>query len=1047
MKLKRVELRAYGPFTDAVLDFGAGESALHVVHGRNEAGKSTTLRAIRGLLFGIERRTADDHVHPYKHLRVGGVLVAVDGTELGVLRRKADKNDLLDLNGDEVVDPTRLARLLGGVDEDLFRAMYGLDHDSLRRGGEALLRGEGEIGASLMDAGLGGRGIHAVIADLEAQAEDLYAPRAQKRHLNEALRDYREAQKHLKAEEVSAEAWRAQQAAIERWRGECDRLREERRVLASERHRLQCLVAVLSPLAKRDALRSERRALGEVPDISEDAMQARAAAEQELDACGREEKRVGADLEERQRRREAIVFSEGLADVPEEVIDDLGYRLNVHRKALADRPRLVARLEQHEDEARTVLRRLGRPPSLDGAEALRVPTGLAARIRELASQGAALEAELGHARRSREEAAGRRADLERRLCARVGLERPGDTGPFDWPVPLEETVDRYATELADVERDRERIVSELDQVEDRAAEVEREIEALESAGDVPTVAQLEQARAERDRRWKDVRGKGAGDGAVGPFEEAMARADEVADRLRREAQRVAVHARLASERTGLLRAKERAHDRLEALEARAAEVDARWQKEWRPAGVVPRSPPEMRAWLRELADARASAEAERTASVRLEEQTRALDQWRADWGDAMAGLGLGPQATAAEAHAVLDELGTLFGKLQEARELRQRIAGMDRDAEALATSVRSLVQAHAADLEGAAVVAQGEALVKRWQQAQKAREERARLDEDIARKTVAQAELADRRERSQDTIRRLLAQAGCNDLDALREAEGRARRARDLEGRIAELEGQILDAGQGASLEALEGEARGREASELRARLEDIDRDLEDLEEREHASNQQLWGAEAGLDRLRERSAAESAAEAEAALARVRTHAHQYVRLRLAATLLRQELERYRERHQGPVLGRANELFPRLTLGAYRGVKAGFASNDEPVLVCVRQDGKEVGVEGLSDGTRDQLYLSLRVATFEHQARAGQVLPIVLDDVFVHFDDERARAGLEVLGELAHSAQVLFFTHHARLVELAREAVPPDRLRLHDLDALRGRTPSAVVGV
>ena len=46
-------------------------------------------------------------------------------------------------------------------------------------------------------------------------------------------------------------------------------------------------------------------------------------------------------------------------------------------------------------------------------------------------------------------------------------------------------------------------------------------------------------------------------------------------------------------------------------------------------------------------------------------------------------------------------------------------------------------------------------------------------------------------------------------------------------------------------------------------------------------------------------------------------------------------------------------------------------------------------------------------------------MPLVLDDVFVHFDDERTRAALEVLAELSRVVQVLLFTHHARVVELA----------------------------
>jgi uncharacterized protein YhaN len=53
--------------------------------------------------------------------------------------------------------------------------------------------------------------------------------------------------------------------------------------------------------------------------------------------------------------------------------------------------------------------------------------------------------------------------------------------------------------------------------------------------------------------------------------------------------------------------------------------------------------------------------------------------------------------------------------------------------------------------------------------------------------------------------------------------------------------------------------------------------------------------------------------------------------------------------------------------------------------------------------------------------------------VLIHFDEDRARAALEVLGELAARVQVLFFSHSARLVELARTAVPASRLFVHEL--------------
>jgi uncharacterized protein YhaN len=154
--------------------------------------------------------------------------------------------------------------------------------------------------------------------------------------------------------------------------------------------------------------------------------------------------------------------------------------------------------------------------------------------------------------------------------------------------------------------------------------------------------------------------------------------------------------------------------------------------------------------------------------------------------------------------------------------------------------------------------------------------------------------------------------------------------------------------------------------------------------------------------------------------------------VKLAQAVLARQIEQYRQRNQGPILGRSSELFRQLTLGRYDGLKAGFDDHDRAVLRCLR-GGKEVDVDALSDGTRDQLYLALRLASLERYSAANPPMPLVVDDILIHFDDERARAALEVLGELATRTQVLFFTHHQRLVELARAAVPTDRLREHEL--------------
>ena len=57
MKILRLDLRAFGPFSDVSLDLAAGSEGFHLIYGPNEAGKSSALRALRNLLYGIPGNT------------------------------------------------------------------------------------------------------------------------------------------------------------------------------------------------------------------------------------------------------------------------------------------------------------------------------------------------------------------------------------------------------------------------------------------------------------------------------------------------------------------------------------------------------------------------------------------------------------------------------------------------------------------------------------------------------------------------------------------------------------------------------------------------------------------------------------------------------------------------------------------------------------------------------------------------------------------------------------------------------------------------------
>ena len=183
-------------------------------------------------------------------------------------------------------------------------------------------------------------------------------------------------------------------------------------------------------------------------------------------------------------------------------------------------------------------------------------------------------------------------------------------------------------------------------------------------------------------------------------------------------------------------------------------------------------------------------------------------------------------------------------------------------------------------------------------------------------------------------------------------------------------------------------------------------------------------------------AAARAAAARQEALADMREVAERYTRVRVAAFLLQWAIERYRREKQAPLLQRASQLFATLTGGSFASLRVDFDEHDRAHLIGVRPDSTTVHVPGMSTGTADQLYLALRVASVTDYLHRASPLPFIADDLFINFDDERAAAGFRVLGQLGDATQVLFFTHHEHLVEIARSTLG-ERISVVYLDSER----------
>ena len=1177
MKVLQLNLLAFGPFTDTPLDFSEGDQGFQLVYGPNEAGKSSALRALRQLLYGIPERSTDGFLHPYGKLRIGGALLHSDGTRLGFVRRKGRTNTLHTEDDKSVMDESLLRRFLGEIDGPLFTTMFGISHEDLVRGGEEIVRGGGDVGHALFAAGAGITDLRKIQQDLQNEAEALFAPAASRRPINEAFSEIRRSEASLRDAQLPGQEWEKHERALRDALGlkvKVVRLIEERQ---TERNRLERIRDALPFIARHKELLSEFEVYADAIIVPPNFKDRRIALLTDLKVAESQKDGAEQSIREIEETMGELSLPENLlesGDLIERLYRDLGS----HLKAQKDRIQLATQMDILRDGAKEILLGLREDLTLEQAESLRLKRADTARIQDLGTRYERLLTRVDEGRKNITRLADQVGKLDKQLNDSQASRPVGDlkmalenanadrslenhvrsedkeiqyvmrrleinlrkqslwSGTLDdlekLALPSQEAINQYENLFARFQEELDRVRAVKREREEKLSEIQGQIDALQIAQQVPSEEDLIAARQRRDTGWVIVRraleGSSAADEETGHFvksfppagslveayEASVHLGDEVADRLRREADRVAIKARLVSEQEAGRTGVERLREEMAQREAQLEETAEAWLRLWTPTGIAPRTPREMRAWdmdqrtiaenyakvlerkakvddlkarieghrkaldlcLRSLSEPLAGAleslseliersqkiiKAEEMLQSRREELTHEKDrredelrdahadihnreneisQWQSHWEDAVRPLGLDRNVVPAQATAVLGELRDLFDKLKEAGGLQKRIKGIDRDQEIFSGEVGILadqVDRNLAKLRSGQVVTE---LNKRLRGALEAK---TRVQSLKSQREAEEQNLKAAREKIEEIHSKLAVmckEAGCLTYEELPEADARSETKERIESELREVGTQLRKLSGGATIEVFVEEARRVDSDAIDGRLERINEEIANLTEEKSGLDQTIGTEKNELSKMDgSAKAAELAEQIQGIIGRLETDVEKYARLRVASAVLAQAIERYREKHQGPILRRTNVLFSRLTLGSFKGIRAEFLDKETPVLVGVRPDGKEtVGVEGMSDGTTDQLYLALRLASLETYLEANEPMPFIVDDILIKFDNARARVALQILAELSTKTQVIFFTHHRHLMELAEANVESKILFKHSLGTARG---------
>ena len=650
MRFETLIFERYGAFTDRALELREG-AHLHVVLGANEAGKTSALNAIGDLLFGFGKTTNFAFLHDQTTLRVGARLRLADGSQLFLRRRKGSKNTLLDAD-DKPLPDDLLAGVLGSVTREVFSREFGLTAEALRDGGRELLRAGGRLAETLAASSARLSMLARLRARLDAEADDLFGPRrAAGKEFYAAFDQHQDAERHLREAIVTADALTAAEGAVAQAQAKRRSLGEEHDRIGRDLARRERALRTAPKLRRLDSLRSELAGLADLPDVDAHTLSSWREAHDEAT-------RIEKELAD-QRLEEA----EGAAAIAELVVDEplleiggkidtLREKLGAVRKAEDDLPRRgesarIARAALDEAASRlglaSVEELLARQPTDPALALARELIGarrdVERRLAEADSALTAAERELRELEQSRAkhgpcpdpapllqrlhafsdipaDAERLRREmlaesLERGRLAEEAARLDPSAGDIDalarLALPGAEDVEAARQTFDALIEEEKRASAEAKTLQARLATIEDEIAALSRAGAALTREDLGAARAKRDEAHSRL--GAALDGEVSPRRAAFAAlgdaerdVDAVADLLLSDADRCA-RVEAARERKA---AEQRALEKLAAtrdeLAARRGAAQAGWAALWERAGVAPRAPRAMTAWLERVGD-------------------------------------------------------------------------------------------------------------------------------------------------------------------------------------------------------------------------------------------------------------------------------------------------------------------------------------------------------------------------------------------------------------------------------------------------------------
>lgn len=1166
MKLRHLELENYGIHVEQ--SFAFQPHSLQIVFGRNEAGKSTLLQAVRELLFGFQHAKSNPFApdSTKKKMKATAQLTMSDGSDLQIVRRQGNKNTLTGTYQDNEIDEERWKQLISGADQRLYEHVFGFSLKELATGEESLK--EANLDEALFGGGLGRlHDYKELLKSIDEETESLFKSRGQKQKINAILADIKSLKSELKQSSLRP-------AEYEEWLTEARRCEEELSRLSATLNKVYRKQQHLDRLRKAHPLWIERQAkqqqlakLEAPSSFPADALQELSQTRQQAAKLSSEVEGLTLGLKQLDQEIASIQFNTQIIESGEAIKSLLfgikevqGYRRDIPPRT-QDRQRDI-------DEAHAILRRID--PKLQLEQIARFELTLTQRnkiqqltktfqkltteiqshtpeverldreiqeiettLAELPQHAAELVERLQTSLDPLRQSLARRSELtahmrklnadisQRRLAVDAIAGRDLDlSAPL--PLPMEPTIHRYESELQLLAEQIRAAEASVRETNDELANKNDELRRLEQGVSLVSEEELHAARHERDETWQTLRAHLLGEADTSAsqpnpsqaeaFDKQLVHTDQLADERYR-------HAQMLADQQSMLSTIRSLEERLAAREKHLAQLTTSrqetwqaWCDEWKPIELTPKSPQEMLPWRATyLALVETQSEVSQIGQEiadldrRIETTTALLhehDLVSSDMAPDQVGLWLESflkrvqadqqkrdqwehrrqlnresrktafsqnekrqqqlaaiQTEASEILSVFETIGDVDletaadliqavekvqAKLASAEGLQQRIADMQQGLKQFAEQVETVVAATGESLEDMPPENAAQRLGALLSEAENQRG----LRKELEIKRQVRSESLERTQKELTEVEARLSnwrsQIDAKSDEQLEVVSQIVREKQALERELAELDTQLALVRESEPAETFQQALAALDVDGLKQELMSATSEHAEAKQLQEQVHRQLGEFDLRLRDVHQTSHAVLAqGKIESLQADLSDCLDRLGPLLIAKEMLDRAMQAFREENSGQLLTIISQLIEQMTEGRYTKVE--HDPDHEGGLILSGPNDLHRTPSQLSTGTREQLYLAIRLAYIRHYCQGAQPLPVLMDDILVNFDDARQIATLKVLMDFDPQIQIIMLTCHQPLVDKVQslsESIQVTRIDGQPVESPPAKTPS-----